>query len=142
MRFPSPEWIAALVAAVNRHPDLPRALSGLGGDLCAVVEAEPPAVPRPVAAWGRHQGGRIAEWRILEDLDEILEIEPAYVVRAPYRLWKDLLSRRADPVQAALTGRVRVEGDLESLVRRAQYRYIVEGALAVLSTEFPDEVRR
>jgi putative sterol carrier protein len=64
------------------------------------------------------------------------------VVRAPYRLWKDLLSRRADPVQAALTGRVRVEGDLESLVRRAQYRYIVEGALAVLSTEFPDEVRR
>jgi hypothetical protein len=140
--FPSPEWLGALVAAVNRHPDLPRALAGLGEDLAAVVEAEPPALPRSVAAYGRQDRGRIGEWRLLEDEDEILEIEPAYVVRASYRLWKDLLRRRADPLQAALSGRVRVRGDLEALVRRSNYRYIVDAALAGLPTEFPDEVRR
>ena len=141
MLFPSQEWLAALVAAVDRHPDLPRALAGLGRDLAAVVEADPPAVPHPVAAWGRHQGGRIAEWRVLEDEDEILELEPAYVVRGPYRLWKDLVRRRADPLQAALSGKLRVQGDLEALVRMANYRHVVEEALATIATEFPDEVR-
>jgi hypothetical protein len=140
--FPSEAWLAAVLAAVNRHPDLPRALAGLGADLAAVVEAEPPAVPVPVAAWGRHERGRIAEWRLLEDEDEILEIEPAYVVRGPYRLWKDLLLRRADPLQAALSGKLRVQGDLEALVKRANYRYVLDQALAKVATEFPDEARR
>jgi SCP-2 sterol transfer family protein len=140
--FPSQAWLAAVLAAVDRHPDLPRALSGLGTDLAVVVEAEPPAVPYPVAAWGRHERGHIAEWRLLEDQDEILDLEPAYVVRGPYRLWKDLLRRRADPFQAALSGKLRVEGDLEALVKRANYRHVVEEALARVATEFPDEVGR
>jgi hypothetical protein len=142
VRFPTAEWLAALVEAVNRQPDLSRALAGLGADLAAVVEADPPALRSPIAAWGRQEGGRVAEWRVLEDEDEILELEPAYVIRAPYRLWKELLLRRVDPVQAALSGRVRVKGDLEGLVRRAAYRYIMEEALRAVPTEFADEVRR
>ncbi len=142
LRFASAEWIAALVEAVNGERDLPRALSGLGRDLAAVVEAQGPAFPRSVSAWGRQEGGRIAEWRILEDEDEILELEPAYVVRARYPVWKDLVRGRLDPVRAALGGEVRVEGDLESLVRRAGYRYVLESALRAVKTEFPDERER
>ncbi len=142
MLFPSQQWLAAVLAAVDRHPDLPHALAGLGRDLAAVVEADPPALPQPVAAWGRHEGGHIAEWRVLEDQDEILDLEPAYVVRGPYRLWKDLLLGRVDPFQAALSGKLRVQGDLEALVKKANYRHVVEEALARVATEFPDEVRR
>jgi len=138
VRFPSQEWAAALVAALNRQPDLARALAGLPADLAAVVEADPPAQRQSVAVWGRHQGGRVVEWRLLEDEDEILELEPAYVVRAPYRIWKDLLTGQ-DPVQAALSGRLRVQGDLEALVRRAPFRYVVEGALREVPTVFADE---
>jgi hypothetical protein len=142
VRFGSRDWLKALVEAVNRHPDLGRALSGLGADLAAVVEAEPGVLAIPLVAWGRQAAGRVAEWRLLEDEDEILELEPAYVVRAPYRLWKDMVLQRLDPVQAALSGRIRVKGDLEGLVRRASFRYIMHEALRSLETEFPDEVRR
>jgi hypothetical protein len=142
VRFASPEWLAAVVQEVNRQPDLGRAISGLGADLAAVVERERPHFPCGVAAWGRHTGGRIVEWRILEDEDDVLELEPAYVVRAPLGLWKELLRGTVDPVQAALSGRVKVKGDLESLVRRAGYRYIVDEALRKVATEFPDEVGR
>lgn len=141
MRFASRQWLSALAAAVNGHPDLAKALDGLGADIAAVVEADPPALPRSVAAWGRQERGRIAEWRLLEDEDEILEIEPAYVVRAPYRLWKELLRGEVDPVKAALSGLVKVKGDLEGLVRRASYRYILDQVLEQVDTEFPDEVR-
>jgi hypothetical protein len=134
--------VAAVVATVNRHPDLPRALAGLGADLAAVVEPDRSLFSKGAVVWGRQERGRIAEWRVLEDEDEVLELEPAYVVRAPYLLWKAILLGRADPMQAALSGRVKVKGDLEGLVRRSAYRYILDGALRSVPTVFPDEVGR
>lgn len=139
LRFASPAWVEAVVRAVNGHADLGRALAGLGADLAAVVERDPRYFPSGVAAWGRHEGGRIVSWRVLEDEDDVLELEPAYVVRAPLGTWKELLRGTADPVQAALSGRVKVKGDLEGLVRRAGYRYIVDEALRRVATVFPDE---
>jgi hypothetical protein len=138
--FASEPWVKAVVESVNRHVDLPRALAGLGGDLAAVVERDGIRFPRGVAVWGRQEGGRIAEWRVLEDEDDVLELEPAYVVRAPYSMWKQILEGRVDPVKAALSGRVRVKGDLDGLVRRAAYRYILDQALRSVPIEFPDEV--
>lgn len=136
MRFASSQWIGAVVEAMNRQAELPRALAGLGEDAGVVVERDGPAWPRDVAAWGRHAGGLVAEWRLLADPDDLLELEPAYVVRAPYRVWRSLLGGE-DPVRAALSGRVRVDGDLEALVRRAEYRRVVDAALAAVPTEFP-----
>ena len=136
MRFASREWIDAVAAALNAQPDLPRAIAGLARDAAFVVEAERPAFPRAVAVYAEQAAGRIARWRVLADEDDILELEPAYVVRAPYRTWRELFLG-GDPVKAALSGAVKVEGDLEALVRRAGYRYVVDAALAAVPTEFP-----
>ena len=89
-----------------------------------------------LAAWVEQRGGRIARWRVLADEDEVLELEPAYVVRAPYRVVRALLGG-GDPVQAVLSGRVTVAGDLEALLRRVRYREVVDVALAAVATELP-----
>jgi hypothetical protein len=136
MRFASREWMEAVAAALNAQPDLPRALAGLGKDAAFVVGAAPPAFPRAVAVHAEQDRGRVARWRILADEDDVLELDPAYVIRAPYGTWKALF-RGGDPVKAALSGAVNVEGDLEALVRRAGYRYVVDAALAAVRTEFP-----
>lgn len=136
MRFGAPEWWRAIVARLEVHPDLAAALSGLGPDGAIVIEADPPAWPRAVAVWAEQRAGRIARWRILEDEDDVLELAPAYVLRAPYRTVRELL-RGGDPVQAALTGRVRVQGDLEALLRRAHYRHVIEDVLEAVPTELP-----
>jgi hypothetical protein len=136
LRFASREWIEALVAALHAQPELGDALDGLGRDAALVVEAEPPVFPQAVAVHAAHERGRIVRWRVLADEDELLELEPAYVLRAPYGTWKALL-RGGDPVQAALSGRVRVEGDLEALVRRACWRHVVDAALRAVPTELP-----
>jgi hypothetical protein len=137
MRFGSREWLAAVVAELNRHPDLPAALLGLGRDAALVIEADR-GWPSATALYGEHREGRIAGVRVLADEDDVLEIAPAYVLRAPYGVWRELL-RGGDPVRAALSGRVRVEGDLEALVRRVSYRRVVDAALAAVLTELPDQ---
>jgi hypothetical protein len=136
VRFGSREWIEALVAAANAQPDLAEALRGLPRDAALVVEADGPSWPRAVAAWAEHDGRRVSGWRLLADEDDLLELEPAYVIRAPYGIFRTLL-QGADPVQAALSGKVRVEGDLEALVRRTRYRHVVDAALAAVPTDFP-----
>lgn len=136
MRFASPEWIEAFVLALGAQPGLAEALEGLGRDAGLVVEAERPAFPETVAVHGEQERGRIVRWRILAEEDELLELEPAYVLRAPYGVWRALL-RGGDPVKAALSGRVQVEGDLEALVRRAGYRYVIDAALRAVPTELP-----
>ena len=138
MRFPSEAWLRAVVGAVNRQPELPEALRGLGPDLAAVIDAEPPHLARPFAVYGRQERGALCEVRVLADEEEIWELEPAYVLRAPYRVWKALV-RGEDPVRAALSGLLRVEGDLQALVRRAGYRHVLYAALAAIATEFVDE---
>jgi hypothetical protein len=138
VRFGSREWVDAAVAAINAERDLPSAIAGLGPDLAVVVERDA-GWPAPLAVWGRAAGGRIAEVRVLHDEDELLELEPAYVIRAPYRTWKAVFRRALDPVKAAVGGKLRVQGDLEALLRRTQYRHVVEGALGRVPTEFPDE---
>ena len=65
-----------VLAALHAHP--------LGRDAAFVVEAEPPAFPRAVAVHAEQARGRVARWRILPDEDDLLELEPAYVIRAPY----------------------------------------------------------
>jgi len=137
VRFGSPPWLAAVVAALGAQPGLPEALRGLAATLALVVEPGP-AFPRPLLVWGRHAGGRVVEWRALHDEDELLELEPAYVIRAPYPVWRDLW-RGEDPVRAALTGRVKVRGDLEALIRKAHHRPLVEAVRAAVPTEFPGE---
>jgi hypothetical protein len=136
MRFASREWIDAVVAALNAHPDLPKALAGLPRDAAFVVEAEKPAFPRTVAVHAAQERGRIARCRILPDEDDLLELEPAYVFRARHGVWKALLSGAVDPVKATLSGQVAVQGDLEALVRRTGYRYVVDAALAAVATDF------
>ena len=136
MRFGSRDWVDAVVAALNAQPDLAAALAGLPRDAAFVVEAARPAFPRAVAVHAEQEKGRVVRCRLLADEDDLLELEPAYVLRAPYPVWAALL-RGEDPVKAALAGRVRVEGDLEALVRRAGYRYVVEAALAAVPTELP-----
>lgn len=135
--FPSKAWLDAFVAAANRHPALPEIISGLGKDLAVVVEADPPAFRRPFCAYGRQEGGRLASVRVLPDPDELWELEPAYVLRAPYRVWKGLLTGD-DPVQAALAGRVKVQGDLQALIRRAAHRGAVDEVLAQVPTQFSE----
>jgi hypothetical protein len=136
LRLGSPEWFEAMCSALNAHPELPAALSGLGKDAAVVLEADPPAWPATVVAWAEHRGGRIAAWRLLHDEDELLELEPAYVIRVGYRVLRTLFTGE-DPVQAALSGRVRVEGDLEALIRKARYRHVVDAAVAAVPTEVP-----
>jgi putative sterol carrier protein len=126
------------VRLVHADPDLDAAGRGWVGDVGVVVEAERGTLERSFVVHLTTRGGRIERLRVLGDPDDLEELEPAYEARASYSVWKQLLQGQLDPVEAVLTGRIGVKGDLQQLVERLRFRGLVDRVFARLETHFVD----
>jgi len=77
-----------------------------------------------------------------EDEDELEEYDPDYIAWAPYAVCRGLLERtfageRPDPLRAILERKVRLQGDLQRLVRHAgRHRGAGLDALRAVPSEF------
>ncbi len=137
--FPSKEWCEQAVRLVNEDPEAAQAGAGWEGDFGAVILPEPGKLAKPFTAWVVPKDGRIEKLKILADPDDLEEIEPAYLARAPYSVWKGLLQGTLDPVEAVLKRRIDLKGDVQPLMERLRYKGVADRVLAKLQTTFLDE---
>jgi putative sterol carrier protein len=138
-KFPSKEWCEEAVRLTNSDHESVAAGQGWTGDFGAIVDAEPGKLPSPFVIHIVPKNGRLEKLRVLDDPDDLDEFEPAYVARAPYSVWKQLLQGTLDPVEAVLKRRIAVKGDLQPLIERMRYKGIADRVFATLKTEFIDE---
>jgi putative sterol carrier protein len=137
--FPSKEWVDAAVRLANADPESALAGEGWRGDFGAIVEAEPGKLARAFVLHVEPKGGRLENVRILRDADELEEIDPAYLARAPYSTWKALIQGTLDPLEAILKRKISMKGDVQPLIERARYKGIGDRVRAKLETTFADE---
>jgi hypothetical protein len=140
--FPSKEWCEEAIRLANADPEVALAGAGWDGDFGAIIEAEPGRLARHFVAHVVPKEGRIVRFRVLDDPDDLDELEPAYLARAPYSVWKGLLLGHLDPVEAVLKRRIAMQGDLQPLIERMRYKGIAERIFAQLETQFLDESNR
>ena len=96
--FPSKEWCEEAIRLVNADPECVEAGRGWDADFGAVVLSEPGKLSRHFVVHLVPKEGRIAKWKVLMDPDDLEEIEPAYLARAPFSVWKGLIDGTLDPV--------------------------------------------
>lgn len=137
--FPSKEWCEQAVALVNGDPESVLAGKGWTGDFGAVIEAEVGRLAQSFVVHIVPKDGVITRFEVLRDPDDLEDIEPAYLARAPYSIWKGLLIGTLDPIETVLKGRIQMQGDLQPLMQRMRYRGIVDRVFAALDTQFVDE---
>lgn len=136
--FPTDPWFQSLVEQINASADYREAAKDWEGDIAFLVEAEP---DRGVGedAWGYldlwhgtcRGGGRV---------DQVTGETAAYVIRAPYSRWKDVVQGELDPVRAMMQGKLRVRGDLPTIVRYVKAADELVHLCSKVETTFPDEV--
>ncbi|RKH01738.1 hypothetical protein D7Y13_35995 [Corallococcus praedator] len=137
-KFPSKEWLDEAVRLTNSDPECAMAGKGWKGDFGAIIEAEPGKLAKPFVVHVVPGDCRIEKARVLSDPDDLEELEPVYLARAPYSVWKQLLLGTLDPVEAVLKRRISMRGDLQPLIERMRYKGIADRVFASLKTEFPD----
>jgi putative sterol carrier protein len=137
--FPSRAWCEEALRILEADPETLRAGHGWTADIGVVVEAEPGMLDRSFVLYLRPVHGRIEQWKVLVDADDLDEFDPAYRIQAPYSLWKGFLLGTEDPVEAVLRRRLTVQGDLQPLMERMQHKGLAERVLAQIETRFADD---
>lgn len=137
-RFPTDAWFKELVERINASDEYREAAATWEGDIAFVIEAEPDK-QMPQDVWGfldlwhgECRGGGV-----------ITPEEGAaarYVIRAPYSRWKEVLRGDLDPVKGMMQGKLRVHGDLPTIVRYVRAASELVHLTGTVETEFPDEV--
>jgi putative sterol carrier protein len=139
--FPSEEWVEAWVALANQSAAFEASGTGWEGAVGVVIEADPDAgVPEPlyVRLEGRHGkwvGSAFGTRRALLD-------GSVFVLRAPYRRWKDFVRQDLHPLKGVLQGKVRIEGHLPAILKWTRALTVLAELAGQVETEFVDEQAR
>jgi len=135
--FPSDEWLRIFRDRINASPEYREAAWTWEGDIAFVFEAEPDKrVPVDLWAWIDLWHGECRDARMVAP-DEG-ERAP-YVIRAPYTRWKDVLMGDLDPVKGMMQGKLKLQGDLPTIIRYVRAANELVHLTGSVSTEFLDE---
>jgi putative sterol carrier protein len=114
--FPSEAWLKALVEILNKDTHYAETARNWEGDMVCVVESDedeaPPLAVMYLDLWH-------GQCRAARSLDPVAEPLPSakFVLRAPRRHFLKVVLGELDPMQAMMTRRLRVEGNMAYMLR-------------------------
>lgn len=136
--FPSQEWLEEYVVLIKASPDYQAAAETWEGDVTYVFEAEPEkGVPEDVYSWMDLWHGDVREWKygVSKEDGEAAK----FVIRAPYSRWKEVINKELDPIKGMMQGKLKLKGDLPTIVRYVKASNELVNIAGQVPTEFVDE---
>ena len=135
--FPSSAWVDAWVRRANNDPAFVAAGHGFDGAVGAVIKPDVAWPVRPLylrleganGTWTKHDLGS----------DPALVDETLFTISAEYLAWKSVIRHDLDPIRGLVLGRLRVRGQLSSVLRWARAFRLMTALAADLPTTFLDE---
>jgi putative sterol carrier protein len=135
--FPSEEWLKEYVQRINDSEGYREAAATWEGDVAYVIEAEPDkGVAGDTWAWLDLWHGECREGKLVTpDEGE----KARFVIRAPYSRWKEVIKKELDPVKGMMQGKLKLKGDLPTIIRYVKAANELVNLAQTVPTEFPDE---
>ncbi len=135
--FGSTDWAGALEQEINGSSEYRNAASkwgvGFNGNVLLDFRADDGlAEPRHLLI--RLEGGRCNGAEFVESDDHP---EAGFTLRAPFRLWKDILERRTLAATAILTGSLKVRGEKMTLLKHTGANRALIHCAASVDTAWP-----
>lgn len=137
--FGSEQWAEGFWAAIRGSDEYRRAGATWVHGVCAlVIEAEPDKnFPESKALWLDLHEGEARDVRLVS-VEEATKAP--FVIYAPYTRWKQISRGELDPIKGIMQGRLRLKGDLPTIVRHVEASKALVNCSAAVDSEFPDEV--
>jgi putative sterol carrier protein len=136
--FPSEKWLEEYVDRINESKEYREAAATWEGDIAYVFEAEPEmGVPNEIWAWLDLWHGECREGKY--DIGPEQGEKAKFIIRAPYSRWKEVIRKELDPVKGMMQGKLKLKGDLPTIVRYVKAANELVNLAGTVPTEFVDE---
>jgi len=140
VEFPSQEYCDIFMKKLNEDPAYEKAAKDWEGDMMYIIEGESEDLPadEKVIIYMDLWHGKCREATIL--FEESERPECAYKVRGPESVWKQINSGQAEPIQLIMTQQLKVEGDLNKIMRATKAALILAETSASIAMDYlPEE---
>ena len=111
--FPSLEWLQALKEKLNSDEKYAQVAKNWEGDMACVLEADNRLSEKKILYLDLWHG----ECRDIAELSDVSEKDPAFVLTASYTNFLRVLQGDLDPMQAMLTRKLGVKGNMAVMMR-------------------------
>ncbi len=132
VKFGSPEWVQCLHEELNKSEAYTDAAKDWEGDFYFVVESEGPVTDTRTIymdLWhGRSREALIA--------DNPKDRSPVFVMSGKYGKWKKVVMAQLDPIQALMTGQLKLKGNMVMIMRNVKAAQEIVRACTRIDTDF------
>jgi putative sterol carrier protein len=136
--YPSEQWLKEYVELINSSKSYEEAANTWEGDVTFVFEAEADkGGPEDIYAWLDLWHGKCREGKygVTKEQGEAAK----FTIRAPYSRWKEVIKKELDPIKGMMQGKLKLKGDLPTIVRYVKASNELVNIAGLVPTEFVDE---
>jgi putative sterol carrier protein len=135
--FPSEEWVKAYQAAIRSSDYSETGKTWTRGVVALVCKAEPAVgLKDDVGIWLDLHEGQCRDARLVPAEEAR---QAPFVVTGEYARWKQVIQGKLDPIKGMMQGKLRLKGDLPTIVRYVKASKTLVASAAKVETSFLDE---
>ncbi len=131
--FPSDAWIKAMMADLNASNAYLEAAKNWEGDFYFIVEPGG-ALDKPVTLYMDLFHGKCRD--AFEAADPGAK-NPAFRLSGPVATWKKVMTKKLDPMQAMMTGQLKLSGPMAIVMRNVRAAKELVESCTRIETDFP-----
>ncbi len=132
VKFGSAEWVKALENELNTSQAYEDAAKTWEGDFYFVVDPEG-VVTQPMYLYMDLWHGKCRDAFVAADKSAK---SPAFVMSGQYTKWKKVVSAQLDPIQALMTGQLKLKGNMVMVMKNVKAAQEIVRACTRIETEF------
>ena len=132
MKILTKEWLDAFGDAINNNQDYKDAASWWEGDMMCVIEPSGPLDHEVRFYLGLYHGACTGV-KLLEPGEQA---SPEFTLAGPYDNWVKVAKNQLETIQAVMSGKLRLEGNLAKLMRATRAAQEIVNSLQTVPTEF------
>jgi putative sterol carrier protein len=132
LKFGFEAWVKALQEQLNTSPAYADAAKNWEGDFYFIVDPEG-VVKEPMYLYMDLWHGNCREAFVVADKNAKT---PAFVMSGGYSKWKKVVQAQLDPIQALMTGQLKLKGNMVMVMKNVKAAQEIVRACTRLETEF------
>ncbi|WP_322792030.1 SCP2 sterol-binding domain-containing protein [Bellilinea sp.] len=131
--FPSDEWIKAMMQDLNRSQSYKEAAKNWEGDFYFIIEPGGTLTETVVLYMDLWHG----ECRDAFQVGKVDGMKPAFQLKGPVTVWKKVMTKQLDPMQAMMTGQLKLTGNMAMVMKNVRAAKELVESCTRIPTKFP-----